>query len=433
MPLRNDAAMPLPTGTLARPDGLPARPVGDAADTAWALPCNLLNTPLESRYAESVALAAGSLVGAGMGTLARLANPAAPVGMGAGVGAVLAGLYVQGARLFQQWDEEHRQRWQILQQFQGTRDYMAAEGIRYHDKEAVQRFNDQLHDQLQQVIGNFREHCRVLGMPCTSRVEYLVEYFFLAYCGEKVPCVVTNTRERCWYLCAIKRQHYGTVRQAIQRDQQHPSRILFPPRAVYMVIEPGAGAHQAPRVQLRGLARNETPRLPGHARGLSVAAAATAGPTAIGQPPVGAAPPPTTQHDIVPPVQVRRRAGRGSAADPPAARSSAAMAPAAASMARHHTVVLGPRLRQQCEDLPADGRTMAELERITDDLAAGRRAGHAVSIDGGAFIASDIHLQGVSGRNRWRLLYRPTADGYELHGIADYHGGPARATVWWRG
>ncbi|GEM_PF-1141870 len=429
MPFRNDAAMPLPTGALARPGGLPAGPVRDAADTTWALPLNLLNTPLESRHAESVALAAGSLVGAGMGTLARLVNPAAPVAMGAGVGAVLAGLYVQGALMFQQWDDEHRQRWQILQQFQGTREYMAAKGIGYHDVEAVQRFNDQLHAQLKQAIGNFREHCRVLGMPCTSTVEYLVEYFILAYCGEKAPCVMTNIRERCWYVGAIEPRRYDAVRQAVQRDQQHPNRVLSRERAVYMVIDPDAGAHQAPRVQLRGLARRETPRLPGHARAPS--AAATAGPTAVAPPPVRAAPPPT-QHDIVPPVRVRRRPARGPTAEPPAARS-ADMTQAAASMARHHTVVMGPRLREQCADLPADSRTMAELERIRDDLAAGRRAGHSVSVDGGVFIASDIHLQGLSGRNRWRLLYRPTAGGYELHGIADYHGGPARATTWWRG
>lgn len=431
MSLRNDAAMPLPTGTFARPEGLPARPVRDAADTAWALPRSLLNTPLESRHAESVAVAVGSLVGAGMGTLAGLVNPAAPVATGAGVGVVLAGLYVQGARLFQRWDEAHRQRWQILQQFQSTRDYMAAKGIGEHDEEAVQRFHDRLHDQLQQLMGNFRKHCRMLGMPCTSRVEYLVEYFFLAYCGEKAPCVTTNIQERCWYIGAIKRQRYEAVRQAVERDREHPSRIFSRERAVYMVIDPDGGADQAPRVQLRGLARSETPRLPGQARAPSVAAAATAAPTAGVQPPAHVAPP-STRHDIVPLVQVRRRAARAPTADPPAARS-AAMAPASASMARHRIVVQGPLLRQQYADLPADSRSRADLERISDDLAAGRSVGHTVSIDGRTFIASDIHLQGLSGRNRWRLLYRPTADGYELHGIADYHGGPARATVWWRG
>src|SRR5690606_11570596 len=94
------------------------------------------------------------------------------------------------------------------------------------------------------------------------------------------------------------------------------------------------------------------------------------------------------------------------------------------------SVVMGKVLRQQRAHLAEWSRTLSDIDSIVEDLAQGRTTGHSVTVGGERYIARDIHLDGLSGRNRWRLLHRRVATGYELVGIADYHT-DAQPARWW--
>jgi hypothetical protein len=95
--------------------------------------------------------------------------------------------------------------------------------------------------------------------------------------------------------------------------------------------------------------------------------------------------------------------------------------------------VWGQILTDQIAQLPASGRTMTKLAAIIEDLQAGRVCGKPVTLHGVHYSASDIQLEGLNGRNLWRLLHRRTPAGHELVGIVDYHE-PRRGgsrTRWW--
>jgi len=93
-------------------------------------------------------------------------------------------------------------------------------------------------------------------------------------------------------------------------------------------------------------------------------------------------------------------------------------------------VALGNVLQRQCAHLDEGSRTLTDIGSIMEDLAQGRTTRHSVTVDGERYIARDIHLDGLSGRDRWRLLHRRVSTGYELVGIADYHA-DARPARWW--
>lgn len=82
-------------------------------------------------------------------------------------------------------------------------------------------------------------------------------------------------------------------------------------------------------------------------------------------------------------------------------------------------IARGPLLLQKLAGLKPDSRTWRELERIEQDLKAGRPCGHMVRWNGVRCRAFDIHWEGrlSPGRNAWRLLL----DGSQFVDIVDYH------------
>jgi len=81
--------------------------------------------------------------------------------------------------------------------------------------------------------------------------------------------------------------------------------------------------------------------------------------------------------------------------------------------------------------LPPDSVTRRALADLQQDLREGREPGHWIKLSGEAWLASDARIEGLKGRNLWRVLYRRTGDAYTLEGIGNYHG--LSNVEWWNG
>jgi hypothetical protein len=129
----------------------------------------------------------------------------------------------------------------------------------------------------------------------------------------------------------------------------------------------------------------------------------------------------------------RRRFSRLRDAIPAATRAAAGPGAVPPTPPAPRSIAWGQILTDQIGQLPVSGRTMTKLGAITEDLQAGRVCGKPVTLHGVHYSASDIQLEGLNGRNLWRLLHRRTHAGHELVGIVNYHE-PRRGgsrTRWW--
>ncbi len=383
---------------------------------------SVLNTPLQSSEAGPLSIATGGLIGAMASYVAQCWNPLASLTAGAAVGAVLGRGSLEASRHGQRKEEAHRQRWEFLQSHRGTRQMLENYGIRFGQRAAVRHVYDHLQKLCADMLAGLRAHCRDCDVPSSALVEEVLVHFYVAHCAEHIPVVVSRLAENRYFIGAIKEDAADRVRDRMI-DAKDPAAVFVDEGAMHMVLE----------LQAAGRFR---------ARVFDPVACSRAG--AAGRRPAGF---PDLRPIVVqsrpgeaiaslpecrpqPVVELRRRSHSQRAAR---AAHEPASAPAHQRRIRETVtvpVVLGKMLQRQCAHLDEGSRTLTDIGSIMEDLAQGRTTRHSVTVDGERYIARDIHLDGLSGRNRWRLLHRRTSSGYELVGIADYHA-DARPAHWW--
>ncbi len=381
---------------------------------------SVLNTSLQSRDAAPLAVAAGGSIGALVSWFAQCWNASASLHAGSAVGAALGAVSLQISRGAQAKADAHRLRWDFLQFHRGTRTLLRDNGVTFEQDLAVRHVYDHLKQRLSELIAGFRDHCEERGVCCNALVEQVLKHFYVAHCADHVPVVVSRLAENKYFIGAIREEVADSVRIRMN-SADDPAGVFASEGAVHMVLDmqrDGDGRFRACvfEPQRSGPAEAQVRQRPDRMPIMTHEQPAAAAETLPGCRPQ-------------PLVELRRRSGPrhlrrtcepGSAAVP--VRHGARDATMA--------VVRGETLREQCAHLPAGSRTLSDIDRILEDLAHGRTSRHSVDVDGERYIARDVHLEGLSGRNRWRLLHRRVTGGYELVGIADYHL-DTRTARWW--
>ena len=381
---------------------------------------SVLNTPLQSRDAGPLAVAAGGGLGALVSWFAQYWNASASLHAGSAVGAALGALSLQISRGAQAKEEARRLRWDFLQFHRGTRKLLRDNGVTFEQDLVVRHVYDHLKERLNELIAGFRDHCEERDVCCNVLVEQVLKHFYVAHCADHIPVVVSRLAENRYFIGAIREEVADSVR-ARMNSADDPASVFASEGAVHMVLDMQRDGDGKFRVCVF------EPQRSGPAAAQFLLRHERVPVMTHGQPAVAAETFPDCRPQ--PMVQLRRRGG-------PKHLQRTCDAGSAAVPDRHGAreptmaVVRGETLREQCAHLPAGSRTLSDIDRILEDLAHGRTSRHSVDVDGERYIARDVHLEGLSGRNRWRLLHRRVSVGYELVGIADYHV-DTRTARWW--
>lgn len=418
------AIAPVPATTATTPVRPPASSsTGSDAFSCGALVSSILNTPLQSPDAGPLSIAAGAGIGALMSCLAQCWNASASLHAGAAVGAALGSVSLQISRCAHSREDAHRLRWEFLQSHRGTRRLLQDNSVTFEQRAAVCHVYDHLQARLAELLAGFRAHCGERGVHCDALVEKVLAHFYVAHCAEHIPVVVSRLAENRYFIGAIKQDIADAVR-ARMNEAKDPAMVFASENAMHMVLELQADAGFRARVfEPVPCERHDA------ARGRSAQCRGPLPTTAQPRSRQAAASLPDCRPQ--PLVELRRRN--------PGRRSAEAVRDAVPDVAQDRrkpgtsarpVVVVGKVLRQQRAHLAEWSRTLSDIDSIVEDLAQGRTTGHSVTVGGERYIARDIHLDGLSGRNRWRLLHRRVATGYELVGIADYHT-DAQPARWW--
>ncbi|MEG2802765.1 hypothetical protein [Stenotrophomonas sp.] len=372
----------------------------------------LANVAVDAPQARVVALAAGGLTGG----LMAMANATAPLS-GSIVGALLGEAYLRIARQGAEDAQAHQRRWDMLHSTAALRDMAITSGLNHADVARVRGIHDHLQASMQQMIDGYRAHAAAVDLPVAPPLEAGLKAFVLEACLDHPPCVITCRETGHHYIAAVAAADVMRLRRQINDEGRPPGAVLRNLRSTFFCVDPaapgpaGTGQMDVDRHGGQWQLRPARPVVEGAAAAPRVVDAAT--------------PPPDWTRAPAPMVQLRRRTPAAAPAPRPAVVPMRTSAPA-----QPIDVQRGPTLQEQCARLPAGSSTLKRIERVEQDLAAGRLQGHVVKQDGHVFIATDANIEGLAGRGRWRLLCRPLGAGYELVGIADYHD---RRFDWWTG
>ncbi len=308
--------------------------------------------------------------------------------------------------------EANKARVDALEHYPAVHQLLAAKGACMHDMAAVKQVSDFVDREVKRMCALFEQHCRQQGLKVAPLMKAVLRHFFLLHCGDRGILVVSRASTQECYLVAAHRENQEPIRLALGRKGASPTAVLRNLRCPYIRADlANERVHAAMAFQME---RDDVEYIP--------AAGAGSGQAARPREPAAA------HADAVAP-RCRRPAShrRPAPTEPPTGPGPRTVPPATCDIVR------GQILRDQMACLPASGRTLTKLAVIVEDLQAGRVCGKPVTLHGVHYSASDIQLDGLSGRNLWRLLHRRTPGGHELVGIVDYHeprGGGCRMR-WW--
>lgn len=419
MPIPRAAASPSPLPTC--PPALPpSRSVTRQLPTLHlgARISGIANVAVDTPQARVVALATGGLTGC----LMSIANATAPL-TGAIVGACLGEVYLRIARHDAERERAHQQRWDMLHSTAALRDLALKFALDHADAARVRTIHDHLHGLMEQMIDGYRAHAASVGLPVGPALETGLKAFFMEACVDRPPCVITCKETGHRYIAAVAPSQLERLQREINGEGRPPGAVLRNLRTTFFHVDP-AGPDPGvcgQTVDRHGGQWQLRPARPVPLTAKDAAPTRSVADTAL--------PSQDWMRQPAPMVQVRhRRLPTGREAGPTTMPTLGASG--RAKRAQSVDVQRGATLKEQCARLPPDSSTLKRIERVEQDLAAGRIQGHVVKQDGHVFIATDANIEGLSGRSRWRLLCRQVESGYELVGIADYHDTPFR---WWTG
>ncbi|MDR6092772.1 hypothetical protein [Stenotrophomonas sp. SORGH_AS_0321] len=380
---------------------------GDSRAGPWARLQALRNLPMEAPAARPVAMVLGAVLG---GSTALVMGALAPL-----PAAVLGALLGETSLLLSRadhWEQQQYPRWvRLLQAYPGLREVASRSGVDLTDRDRVRRVYEGLQQQMQSMVETYRTHCIAHGLPRSDVVDNVLKAFYLSFCVDAPPCIIMCPQKGWRYFAAVDRAALPAIKHDINVRGLRPDQALRHSGCPFMRVD-------VLGQQLRGAAGFRIAR-----RQQEWQVSPTLVPDA--EPLLDCYRPTTTavvqvqQHR----VSVRRRA----TPDAPAARPG----PVDPPFTRAVEVRWGVRLRDQLMHLPPDSVTRRALADLQQDLRQGRQPGHRITLSGQAWLASDARIEGLKGRNLWRVLYCRTGDAYTLEGIGNYHG--LSTVQWWNG
>ncbi|MGH8036283.1 MAG: hypothetical protein ACREPD_00945 [Stenotrophomonas sp.] len=397
----------------APPSMASALPAAAAASPAAPWLRSVLNVTPHSALAVPVAAGLGAGVGAALALAFQGIGNLLP---GTGVGALLGTGWLCALRGFVQSEQSlqmHQARVDALKDYPAAHELLKMADTCLHDVAAVKRLSDRVERDVRAMCVRFQQHCDEQGLKVAPLMEQVLRHFFLLHCSDRGILVVSRGSTQECYLVAAHAQDQEPIRAALNRKGASPSAVLRNLRCPFIRADlvnehvHGATSFQMERDDVEYIPAVASPaRHAAHSPAPDVPAAAT---------------------------QPRRRFPRLHGAIPAATRAAAGPGAAPPTPPAPRSIVWGQILTDQIGQLPVSGRTLTKLAAITEDLQAGRVCGKPVTLHGVHYSASDIQLEGLNGRNLWRLLHRRTPAGHELVGIVDYHE-PRRGgsrTRWW--
>ncbi|WP_421567666.1 hypothetical protein [Stenotrophomonas sp. PD6] len=387
-----------------------ALPAASAARRAAPWLRSVLNVAPHSALAVPVAAGVGAGVG---GALALVFQGIGNLLPGTGVGALLGTGWLCALRSVSYSEDAvqmHQARVHALKDYPAVHDLLKRADACLHDVAAVKRLSERVDRDVRAMCVRFQQHCDEQGLKVAPLMEQVLRHFFLLHCSDRGILVVSRGSTQECYLVAAHAQDQEPIRAALSRKGASPSAVLRNLRCPFIRAD-------LVNEHVRGATSFEMER--DDVEYIPAASSRTAASSHAPEEGIAAVAP-----------RPRRRLPRPR--DTILAAPRAAAGPGAVSPAPRD-IVWGQILTDQIGQLPVSGRTLTKLAAITEDLQAGRVCGKPVTLHGVHYSASDIQLEGLNGRNLWRLLHRRTPNGHELVGIVDYHE-PRRGgsrTRWW--
>lgn len=268
-------------------------------------------------------------------------------------------------------------------------------GTSVEDLDALKELAGALEAEFNWMISQFNDYCRKRNTPPNPLMPGVIRHFYLTHCAERGVMLLSSKGATACYLVAAREEQRRAIEDGMNQPGTRAGTVLRQLHCPYLRVD---------------LANNAL-------RDANAFAADDSGGEMCVRPV-------QTSFEIGPLVEVtnRRLTGHHGVRNRGSRRSTELSAASTCASAR---VTRSPRLRRTLTDLglPPSSRTWRELNRIEEDLAAGRPCGHLIVHNGREYMSCDIHLEGRQspGRNAWRLLYLNCGDGHELVDIVDYH------------
>lgn len=357
----------------------------------------LLSTPLHAPRAPALAGAVGAAVGAGFAaTFQGISNvlPGTALGALLGVGWTSLQQYMERREGAQATSAEVLE----LAKYPAVRELLRRAGHGVEDMAALQRLAVRLEADINKMTRNFDAYCRTRGVPESALVAKALRHFYLTHCGERGIVLLSKAKSPFCYLVAARKELQGKLEKALNHEDVRAGIQFRQMDCPYMRVDLALEKlHDAQEFAITVDAHGE----------MHVHAA-------------------TTPFEVGAMVQVTRRRCNGKhGVAVPSPDPTAAPASTLHSTGCSARVTRSRRLKSTLAELALapDSRTLQDLRRIEQDLAANRLRGHALSYYGRRCYSLDIHLEGhwAPGRNRWRLLYQRVSGGYLLIDIDDPH------------
>lgn len=354
---------------------------------------SILATPLHS--AAAIPLACG--VGAGVGGALSLAFrgctnivPAAFIGGWLGIGWTNVQRYLDQHTTTATLQPHER----ALVDYPAVRQRLHDVGTSVDDLDALKSLAAQLEKEFGRMITQFNDYCRSREVPPNPLMAGVIRHFYLTHCGERGVMLLSRRSATACYLVAANAHQQDSIAEALNEQRVPAGTALRQLRCPYLRVD-------LANEDLRGAQAFTTEESRGEMRVC----------------------PHPAPFEIGPLVEVTNRRSTGQHGAPRAVPSS--FAQRTPDRGGRQTVTRSAQLRKKLAEfgLPQDSRTWRELNRIEEDLAAGRPRGHQITHNGVDYISCDIHLEGrrSPGRNAQRLLFWRVPGGYWLDDIDDPH------------
>lgn len=286
-----------------------------------------------------------------------------------------------------------------LVDYTAVRQALRDRGTSVNDLDELKALAEEIERDINRMARQFDAYCSAREVPPNPLMRGVIRHFYLTNYRFPSIMLLSKLRSTDCYLVAGHDEQRGTIIDALSQKSVPAGTVLRQLHVPYMRVDVANSALRDARAfsaeECEGEMRvHSVHTLPGETL-------ETVQPSA----------PPTLIRRRVKPVEP---AADGGAATKP---SLPDLVPTADQVPKE--IVRGPLLLEKLAGLKPDSRTLRELARIEQDLAAGRPCGHMVRWNGVLCRAIDIHWDGrlSPGRNAWRLLL----DGSQFVDIVDYH------------
>lgn len=357
--------------------------------------------PVDAPWAPSLAVATGSATGA---LFSLYIDGGSELLTHALLGAALGVVSQQLSSDFQRADAQHQRRWSRMNRYPEGRQWLQDRGIGFDDREALHETERHLDGALHLIVNHFKGYCRTHGLVCEPQALEKIVAFCEAHGFQRGPFLKLSPERGRFYLAAVEESAVEELNREL--DAGRLPAAVFRNRGFAHIT--AALQYQQGATRPRCDVQSFTPETEDWSL----------------QTPLADCYQPSQEPAVL--VQRHRHARAGTVRAPVAPPRAV---PCAASP--RAAVRWGPVLVEQCEQLDPNGVTLRRIGVIRADLLDGRQPGHAIRRLG--CMSVDVTLDGMAGRNAWRLLYRHDARGIEMIGIADYHVAAGRAIRWWEG